>query len=110
MKITKRTVDAEHNNNEYHIASFVAHAMFSQLEQVQAAIEAIEGAEIHAKSEEGKLVFTIEDNSQKAIGKKIDALKHNNGLFSFSPIYHQYIAEDDQDATAANQLNNSVTQ
>lgn len=81
------------HNNEYHVASFVAHAMFEQLECVEQAINATEGAEIHVTSEDGKIVFTLEGNSQKSIGAKIDQLKYHNYLLSLSPVYHQYLAE-----------------
>lgn len=99
VKITQQVVNTQEMNNEYHIASFVAHAQLEQLTVVEAHIESIEGAEIHAKSPEGKIVFTIEDDSQKAIGRKIDQIKEHSGLLSFSPVYHQYLPEEAQEST-----------
>jgi len=77
--------------NEYHIASFVAHAISSQMDEVVQAITATTGSEIHAVTPEMKIVFTIEADSQQAIGKLIDKLKYHPGLMSLSPVYHQYI-------------------
>lgn len=80
--------------NEYHVASFVAHAQQQNVSAVSEEISLIEGAEIHAVSEEGKIVFTIEASSQKKIGYFIDQLKHHIGLLSLSPIYHQFLTEE----------------
>jgi len=79
--------------DEYHIASFVAHAMITRLKEVKKAITDTTGAEIHATTPEGKIVFTLEGDSQKAIGRRIDELKVHTGLFNLSPVYHQYVDE-----------------
>ncbi|PCH96687.1 MAG: nitrate reductase formation protein NapD [Gammaproteobacteria bacterium] len=83
-------------NNEYHVASFVGHAFKKQLNQVQQAITATLGAEIHATSPEGKIVFTIEGSSHKELGIKIDELKRHDGFLSISPVYHQYLTENQE--------------
>ena len=89
--------DAFNHKEEYHIASFVAHAMITKLAEVKEAITQTTGAEIHATSPEGKIVFTLEGSSQKSIGRRIDELKIHTGLLNLSPVYHQYI--DDTPAT-----------
>ncbi|MEW6992167.1 chaperone NapD [Colwelliaceae bacterium 6441] len=80
--------------NEYHVASFVAHALQEHITELKEEITQTEGAEIHAVSDEGKIVFTIEAASQKKIGFLIDQLKHHVGLLSLSPIYHQFLTEE----------------
>ena len=80
--------------NEYHVASFVAHAMQKNIAEVTQEITSTEGAEVHAVSEVGKIVFTIEASSQKKIGFLIDQLKHHVGLLNLSPIYHQFLTEE----------------
>jgi nitrate reductase NapD len=80
--------------NEYHVASFVGHAINKHIAELTEEITQIEGAEIHAVSDEGKIVFTIEASSQKKIGFFIDQLKHHIGLLSLSPIYHQFLTEE----------------
>lgn len=79
--------------NEYHVASFVAHAMKDQVSAVKKSIEEVAGAEFHGVSPEDKIVFTIEGNSHRDIGKKIDLLKNHHGLISLLPVYHQYQSE-----------------
>ena len=85
--------EAFNHKDEYHIASFVAHAKITSLAEVKEAIINTEGAEIHATSPEGKVVFTLEGKSQKSIGRRIDELKLHTGLLNLSPVYHQYIDE-----------------
>ncbi|WDD99995.1 MULTISPECIES: chaperone NapD [Thalassomonas] len=88
--------DSPEPSGEYHVASFVAHAVVTQLDDVKQQIKQIQGAEIHAVSPEGKIVFTIEDFSQKGIGQKIDTLKYHTGLYNLAPVYHQFLPETNQ--------------
>ncbi|MBV1907688.1 MAG: chaperone NapD [Kangiellaceae bacterium] len=84
---------SESLETEYHVASFIAHAMANQMLDVQLAIKELEGAEVHAVSEQGKIVFTIEGSSQAGIGRKIDLLKYHTGLLNLAPVYHQFLSE-----------------
>jgi nitrate reductase NapD len=80
--------------DEYHVASFVAQILMKQAEQIQQKISQIDGAEVHALSEEGKLVFTIEGKNQRLIGNRADEIKLYDGVLSLAPIYHQYLTEE----------------
>lgn len=80
---------------EYHVASFVAYPILEQLEEVKEAIIAVEGTEIHAISEEGKIVFTMEGSSYKDIGKKMDIIRLHKSVMNLSPVYHQILDESD---------------
>lgn len=88
-----KSSDAFNHKDEYHIASFIAHAMITKLSEVKEAINKTIGAEIHATTPEGKIVFTLEGDSQKSIGRRIDELKIHTGLHNLLPVYHQYIDE-----------------
>ncbi|GAA0819867.1 chaperone NapD [Colwellia asteriadis] len=79
--------------DEYHVASLVAYCMQDQIGEVTQAINAIEGAEIHATSVEGKIVLTLEGDSHKTIGKRMDQLRIHQGLINLSPVYHQVLDE-----------------
>lgn len=82
-------------SDEYHVASFVAHAAADKLELVKGEILALEGAQIHAIGETGKIVFTVEASTQKIIGRLIDNVRHSSGLLSLSPVYHQFLNEEE---------------
>lgn len=87
------TLKKEPINNEYHVASLVAYPIREKIDDVKAAILAVERTEIHATSDEGKIVFTIEGTSYKDIGKKMDAIRVHEGIINLSPVYHQILDE-----------------
>lgn len=78
---------------EYHVASFIAHAQTDTKDAVAERIGTIEGVEIHAVSDEGKIVFTVEAESQKHIAAKTDDIRFYDGVLTLSPIYHQFLTE-----------------
>lgn len=80
--------------NEYHVASFIGQITPSYEQAISKTIREIPGAEIHAISETGKMVFTIEAKQQYIIGQYIDSIKSNAGLLTVAPVYHQYITEE----------------
>ncbi|WP_068545982.1 chaperone NapD [Thalassotalea crassostreae] len=79
--------------NEYHVASFIAQIDISQKKAVEESILSTPGAEIHATSDTGKIVFTIEADNQKKIGKYADIVRDQAGIFTLAPVYHQYLEE-----------------
>lgn len=86
-------MQSAHQENEYHIASFVAQANQENLADVQEKINLVVGAEVHAVSPEGKIVFTIEDNNQHKISQKVEELKYCQGMLTIAPVYHQFLPE-----------------
>ncbi|MEM5277275.1 chaperone NapD [Cupriavidus taiwanensis] len=72
---------------EWHIAGIVVHALPDRLAQVRAAIEAIAGAEIHAVSDSGKLVVTLEAPSSRAIAAHLTFLHQFDGVLSAALVY-----------------------
>lgn len=89
--------NGDSTTSEYHVASFVAYPILAQLNEVKQAITNIEGTDIHATSEEGKIVFTIEGNSYRDIGKKMDIIRVHKGIINLSPVYHQILDESDNE-------------
>lgn len=79
---------------EYHVASFVAQVVPSQLSSVKEAINAVDGAEVHTSSDEGKIVFTVESEYQKQIADKAESIKQISGVLTMAPVYHQYLTEE----------------
>ena len=86
--VTKNTSKSDQATPQYHVASLVAYAMKNKVSAVQAAITHISGAEVHAISEEGKIVFTLEGDSYKTLGRKMDEIRLHEGLINLSPVYH----------------------
>ena len=81
------------NEVEYHVASFVAHVPVEYIDEVSELISLQQGGQVHAVSEEGKIVFTIEASSHKAIDHLITPIRIHSQVLSLSPVYHQYLNE-----------------
>ena len=81
------------SSQEFHVASFICQTVPIQLESVKSQIQTVESAEIHADSDDGKIVFTLEGTSQELISCKIEQLRLIAGVITLAPVYHQYINE-----------------
>ncbi|WP_254204508.1 chaperone NapD [Aeromonas sp. FDAARGOS 1405] len=82
---TEATID-----KEFHVSSLVVLTQPPLRHQLAGQIGALEGAEIHAVSDEGKLVVTLEGPSQRPIMAAIDAIQAMPGVLSAALIYHQF--------------------
>jgi len=82
--------------SEYHVASLVAYCILKDVEAVKKFITEVDDTEIHATSDEGKIVFTIEGTSHKDIGKKMDIIRVHTGIINLSPVYHQVLDEEQE--------------
>ncbi len=74
---------------EYHVTSLVVHVTADAVEQVKADIAALAGTDIHAVTEEGKFIVTLEGDTQKAILDNVEKINALKGVLSNSLIYHQ---------------------
>jgi len=78
--------------DEWHIAGVIVHVRPQNLPGVRAAIDAISGAEVHAQSDAGKLVVTLEGPSSRAISAHLMFLHQLDGVLSAALVYQH--AED----------------
>ncbi len=76
-------------SNEYHVAALVVHCRAESQASVCEAIESMEGAEIHAATDEGKLVVTLERNNRVDLQSGMHALSALPGVLSASLTYHR---------------------
>lgn len=74
----------------YHITSLFVLSRPTSRHEVASAIAQMPGAEVHAVTEEGKLVITLEGAAQRTIIDCIDAINALPGVISASLIYHQF--------------------
>lgn len=80
-------------SQNWYVCSLVVQAKPAKLEQVKADILTIPYAEIHGeKSEEGKLVVTLESDRQLALADLIEQVKDISGVIVVSLISN-YIDE-----------------
>lgn len=75
-------------SNELHISSLVVHGKTAYQSKITTAIHQLPGAEIHAVSEQGKFIVTLETASEAKI---LDCIAHINridGVLSTVLVYH----------------------
>jgi len=70
------------------IASVLVQARPERLSDVEAAIHAIAGCEIHARDPRGKLVVVIETSSAGAVGSTLTTIALLPNVFSASLVFH----------------------
>lgn len=75
------------SDDEWHIAGIMVYAHPAALEHVRHAIGAMTGVEIHAASDAGKLVVTVEAPSSHAIVAQLTCLHQMEGVISATLVY-----------------------
>ncbi|EDQ02055.1 napD protein [Shewanella benthica KT99] len=61
-------------SQEYHITSLVVHAAPKAISQVESQIYALTGTDIHAVTEQGKFVITLEGETQTSILDNVETI------------------------------------
>ena len=72
------------------ICGCLVHAVARAAQAVRDEIEAIEGAEIHAASDDGRFVVVVEDTDAELASDKIMSLHHIPGVMSVTLTYHHF--------------------
>lgn len=83
---------------QLHVASLVAHVRPTHLSRLRGWLQqkhANISAEIHAESDQGKLVIVIEGEAEKNIAAFLDELRDQSGVLNAALVYHQYLSADD---------------
>lgn len=72
---------------QWHIAGVLVHTQPASLDAVRSAIAGIAGAEIHAASDAGKLVVTLEAPTSRAIAAHLTFLHQLEGVLAATLVY-----------------------
>lgn len=80
------------------ISSVLVNALPDQIRQVQDDLAVLDGVEVHAATEEGRLIVTIEADSDKAVADMFALINHLPGVLSVAMVYHQYETDPDEEA------------
>lgn len=79
------------------IVSLIVSAWPQHLDQVAEAIDALGNCEIHGRSQQGKLIVVIEEDSQGAVGAKANAISGLPHVLSATMVFQ---ASHDDEAVA----------
>lgn len=73
--------------SDYNICGVMVHAVADKRVQVERSLTQSAGVEVHANSDEGKLVVTVESDDSHYVADTISAIKDIDGVLSASMIY-----------------------
>lgn len=77
------------------IAGVLVHALPDKSDTVQGVLQTIQGLEIHAATEDGRLVVTLEDDDHKRMADMVLNLHRLDGVLSAAMVY-QYSDEHEE--------------
>lgn len=73
--------------SEYNLCGVLVHAQSDKIDRVRQQLEQQPGVEVHAASDAGKLVVTVEDESRREVADRIMKFHELEGVLSASMIY-----------------------
>jgi nitrate reductase NapD len=79
------------------VSSLIVNAKDGQALAVQALLTQQTGVEVHAASPEGKLIVTIETDSDRDTVAAYERISRTDGVLSAAMVYHQIESEPDQE-------------
>ena len=88
------------------ISSVVVHAQSSSVDRVRGGLGALAGVEVHAASSEGRLIVTIETDSDQETVDAFEAIRQLDGVLSASLVYSHF--ESDPDSVISVEANPQV--
>lgn len=75
---------------ECHISSLVVHTHPERVPGIVAGISAIDGAEIHGGQDTGKLIVTLETDTESQVVERINAIQLLDGVLAATLVFHHF--------------------
>jgi periplasmic nitrate reductase NapD len=76
-------------DGELHVSSLIVHGRPERVAAIGAALRGLPGVEVHAVGPTGKMVVTLETESQSDIVARITEISLLDGVLSAVLVYHQ---------------------
>ena len=80
------------------ISSIIVHAKPARLSSVRGSLEQIPGVEVHAATDDGKLVVTIETDTDGETAGTFDRINTMDGVMSAAMVFHQFESDPQKEA------------
>jgi nitrate reductase NapD len=74
---------------ELHVSSCLVHARPERLDHVRRDLAALPGVDVHAASAAGKIVVTLETESEQGIVDRLGAMRDLPGVLSTVLVFHR---------------------
>ena len=86
-----------HPLESINISSVLVNARPDLLRQAQDGLALLAGVEVHAVTEDGRLIVTIEAASDQAVADMFAVINRVPGVLSASMVYHQFESNPDEE-------------
>ncbi len=80
------------------ISSFVLGVSPHDAPQVSDRLAALEGVEVHALTEDGRMIVTIESANGGSTVDTFETIRQMPGVLSAALVFHQYESDPDEEA------------
>ncbi|MCB8821107.1 chaperone NapD [Microvirga rosea] len=77
-------------SGECHISSLVIHSRPDRVSSIVDSLSLIEGAEIHGGMDTGKLIVTLETESESQVVERINAIQVLDGVLAATLVFHHF--------------------
>lgn len=86
------------NASNMNISSIIVHANPAKLSSVRGNLDQIPGVEVHAATDDGKLVVTIETDTDGETASTFDRINAMDGVVSAAMVFHQFESDPQKEA------------
>ena len=77
-------------SGECHISSLVVHSRIDRVPAIIESLGSIERAEIHGGQETGKLIVTLETETENQVVERINAIQLLEGVLAATLVFHHF--------------------
>jgi len=75
---------------ECHISSLVVHSRPDRVQSILESLGSIEGAEVHGGADTGKLIVTLETDTESQVVERINAIQLLEGVLAATLVFHHF--------------------
>jgi nitrate reductase NapD len=75
---------------ECHISSLVVHSHPNRVRSIIESIGLIEGAQVHGGMDTGKLIVTLETDTESQVVERINAIQLLDGVLAATLVFHHF--------------------
>ena len=76
--------------DECHISSLVVHTRPDRVPSIIESLGTIEGAEVHGGADTGKLIVTLETETENQVVERINAIQLLDGVLAATLVFHHF--------------------
>jgi len=77
-------------SRECHISSLVVHSRPDRVQAISERIGLIEGTVVHGGAEAGKLIVTLETDTESQVVERINAIQLLDGVLAATLVFHHF--------------------